>query len=233
LEKTIKESNSPRIPSYPKLKNYSNKLNNNMPAIRSSSSFFQRYSAIQKSGDIYTRILNAPARQYKEICNNNLSDAVLTKQTRTGINRTVESVEARRARRDLYISAVCELVKRVNNNGFTLADFKSILEEKNIQHITLYRHNDLVETFTAIAYKFGIVFFRDTKDNYYVDNCHALVWGLKLRPTETEIAAGAGRGIKQMTRKGEYTITEKAERRLMKAYGRVQIDYDVMAFVKA
>lgn len=178
--------------------------------------------------------MNAPQRKRTVSDDtNNLSNSVLTKQTRCGFHRTVEDVESRRRRRNGYISTLCALVKRIDNTGFKLADFKAALAERSMEDITLYRHNDLVETFTAVACKFGIVFFRDSKDTYYVDDTHALCWGLSMRPKELEVAAGSQRGLKQQIKQShsnDYDISSRAAEKLLNKYGRITYDADVIKF---
>jgi len=170
-----------------------------MGNLTASAAFFDRYCENAKV-DIYTRIMNAPRREFKKSCQRT-SSQVITKKTRRGKFFTVEDVNARRERRRAYIATVCDLVKRVNNSGFTLSMFLDALTSRNVEDITVYRHNDLVETFTACAFLHGIVFFRTQQDVYYVDDTHASFWGLERRPRECVIAAGAMRGISQVMRK--------------------------------
>jgi len=122
--------------------------------------------------------------------------------------RSTEDLETRRRRREIYVRAACDLVNMTKNGGFSSKQFEEMLGERHVADITLYRHNDLVETFTAAARRHGVVFFLDARDVYYVDDLHARAWGLSLRPRNTKITAGSGRGLRQLLRKkGKYLIS--------------------------
>jgi len=169
--------------------------------------------------------MNTPAP--KRTCN--ISHQVSTHITKTGFNRTVESIETRKERRQQYTIVLVNLLKSVHNCGFTLADFEHHVSTKNLQDITLHRHNDLVETLTSAAHLCGIILFRNDKDTYYVDDIHAQYWGLNLRPRDSIMAAGSERGLRMMLKKGDYIINGRVKKFSLQK--NLPIDSDVAMYI--
>lgn len=214
--------------SPPLQKNNNDNKKNNM---KLSEAFFERHSTRSFHGIRFCNVTKATTTcgGSDDVYKNTVDIIDMKARPVKKLIRRNRTAEDRRQLRKAYIIALQKLVKKGNNRGFKIEEWKSFLEEKKLEHITIHRHNDLVESFTAIARQYGIVFFRDYRDNYYVDDTHAVYWGLCMRPRSINVSAGSQRGLQQMIGKSTYRVSSRVSR-FMETHNECIIDADVLNY---